>query len=172
MRTAERGRTPFHPPGDAPRVLVPAAAVRGRTRKEGCPVQGNDVLAALPAALDSVAAPLAQPSGGGGSALIQFLPLIAIVALFYFMMIRPQRRRQQKMAEMQRNLMPGNEVMTNTGMFATVIDIDDDGVTLEISPGVNVRMLKQSIGQVVNQPEAAQEPEAPVDGSADGANNK
>lgn len=134
-------------------------------------MQGNDVLAALPAALDSVAAPLASPSGGGG-ALIQFLPLIAIVALFYFMMIRPQRKRQAQMAEMQRNLLPGNQVMTNTGMFGTIVDVDDDGVTVEISPGVNVRMVKQSIGQVVNPPEAPEEPETPVDGSADGANNK
>ena len=58
---------------------------------------------------------------------------------FYFLMIRPQRRRQQQAAQKQNTVTPGAQVRTTAGMYATVVDVDGDDVVLEIAPGVDVR---------------------------------
>jgi preprotein translocase subunit YajC len=81
--------------------------------------------------------------------LVTLLPIIVIGLVFYFLLFRPQRRRQQQQAEMQRQIQPGQRVMTTAGMLATVVAIDDDGVVLEIAPGVEARFVKQAIGQVI-----------------------
>lgn len=90
-----------------------------------------------------------EASKGGSNPLITFLPLIAIVGAFYFLLIRPQRNRARKQAETQNQVTPGQRVMTTAGMFATVVEIDDDGVILEIAPGVEARFVRQAIGQVL-----------------------
>ncbi|PRX96049.1 preprotein translocase subunit YajC [Allonocardiopsis opalescens] len=98
---------------------------------------------------------LAQPQGGaGGNALlINILMIAAIFAFFYFVFIRPQRKRMQETAKMQNSLVPGSTVMTTAGMFATVAAITDDRIVLEIAPGVEAEFVKQSIAQVVSEPE-------------------
>ncbi|MFC4533448.1 preprotein translocase subunit YajC [Sphaerisporangium dianthi] len=77
------------------------------------------------------------------------MPLILLVVVFYFLLIRPQRKRQQEQAQMQNNVTPGTRVMTTTGLFATVIAVEDDDVVLEIAPGVETRWVKASIGRVL-----------------------
>jgi preprotein translocase subunit YajC len=79
------------------------------------------------------------------------LPILALLALMLFMTWRSNRNRQQKMLEVQSSLVPGAEVMTNAGMFATVIGIEDDKVVLEPSPGVEMTFLKAAIAQVVKK---------------------
>jgi preprotein translocase subunit YajC len=81
-------------------------------------------------------------------------------------MIRPQRRRQQQVAQQQRTVEPGAEVRTTAGMYATVTAVDGDDVVLEVAPGVNVRYLKRAIMEVVSpgeEPPAEEEPEAYAD---------
>ncbi len=94
---------------------------------------------------------LAQDGGGGqaGSSLVGLaLPLLMIVG-FYFLLIRPQRNRQRAQQAVLAALEVGDEVMTSSGMFGTIVDIDEDeGVlTVEIAPGTRVRMLRQGIAQ-------------------------
>ncbi|MGC5013057.1 preprotein translocase subunit YajC [Streptosporangium sp. DT93] len=72
-----------------------------------------------------------------------------MVVVFYFLLIRPQRKRQQEQAKMQNSLTPGTGVMTTTGLFATVVAIDADDVILEIAPGVETRWVKAAIGRVL-----------------------
>jgi len=64
-------------------------------------------------------------------------------------LIRPQRNRQRQQQALVASLEVGDEVMTNGGMFGTIVDIDDDEgiVTVEIAPGTRVRMLRQGISQ-------------------------
>jgi preprotein translocase subunit YajC len=69
--------------------------------------------------------------------------------VFYFLLFRPQRKRQQQAAQMQRQIQPGQRVMTTAGMLATVIATEDNEVVLEIAPGVEARFVKQAIGQVI-----------------------
>lgn len=81
--------------------------------------------------------------------MASFLPLVLIVVAFFFLLIRPQRARQRQMRQVQASLAPGAQVLTSSGVFATVTDIDDEAVTLEISPGVRVRFVRGAIATVV-----------------------
>jgi preprotein translocase subunit YajC len=81
--------------------------------------------------------------------LSSILPLILLVVVFYFLLIRPQRKRQQEALKMQNSLAPGARVMTTTGLFATVIAVEDDDVILEVAPGIETRWIKAAIGRVV-----------------------
>jgi len=90
-----------------------------------------------------------EASKGGSSSLVTLLPIAALIAGFYFLLIRPQKNKQRKQAELQNQVEPGQRVMTTAGMFATVVEIDDDGVVLEIAPGVEARFVRQAIGQVL-----------------------
>ena len=126
----------------------------------------------MPLALTVIAA-LPQPtsggsSGGGGSSLVSFFPLILIVLVGYFLLIRPARNRQRKAQENRAAINPGVEVTTTAGLIATVVSVDetDDLVTLEIAPGVQARFLKGAIARVHNpiepEPEGEAEAEAPT----------
>ena len=93
---------------------------------------------------------IAAQAQGGGS----FTPLLLIVLLFgvmYFMMIRPQQKRRREAQQMQSSLGPGDEIVTIGGLHATVVDVADDVVTVEISPGVNARYARPAIAKVVKQ---------------------
>lgn len=93
---------------------------------------------------------LAQGDGGGsgGSLVGLALPLLMVVG-FYFLLIRPQRTRQRAQQALLSSLEVGDEVMTTGGIFGTLVEIDEDeGVlTVEIAPGIRVRMLRQGIAQ-------------------------
>ena len=100
----------------------------------------------------------AQAQGGGS-----FTPLLLIVLLFgamYFMMIRPQQKRRREAQAMQAALGPGDQIVTIGGLHATVVAVDDDVVTVEIAPGVQVRFARPAIARVVS---AAPEVEEPVE---------
>ncbi|MEU0565369.1 preprotein translocase subunit YajC [Nonomuraea sp. NPDC005983] len=88
------------------------------------------------------------------------LPLILLVVVFYFLLIRPQRKRQQEAAQMQNSLTPGARVMTTTGLFGTVVAVDNEDVILEVAPGIETRWVKAAIGRVVTPGDAPAEPEA------------
>lgn len=105
---------------------------------------------------------LAAQAAGAGS----FTPLLFIILLFgvmYFVMIRPQQRRRREAMQMQSALGPGDQIVTIGGMHATVVAIDDDVVTVEIAPGVNVRYARPAIARVVQSGAAADEPLEPVE---------
>lgn len=89
------------------------------------------------------------------------MPLILIVLLFgvmYFMMIRPQQKRRREAQAMQAALGPGDEIVTIGGLHATVVAMDDDVVTVELSPGVTARYARPAIARVVSQQQVAEEP--------------
>ena len=80
--------------------------------------------------------------------LASFLPLIAIVALFWLLVIRPASRRQKNLSRMQSSLEPGNRVMLSSGIFGTIRRIVDDRVHVEIAPGVEIEVVRGAIGSV------------------------
>lgn len=88
------------------------------------------------------------------------LPLLIVVAL-YFLFLRPQRTRQRAAQQLASSIEPGQRVVTTAGMYATVVEIDDAGVLLEIAPGVEVRYVRQAISRVVDNELVAE----PVDGA-------
>ena len=104
----------------------------------------------------------ADAASGGAS----FTPLLLIVLLFgvmYFMMIRPQQKRRREAQSMQSSLGPGDEIVTIGGLHATVVSIEDDIATVEISPGVNVRFARPAIARVVTSAAVAEPEEESVD---------
>jgi preprotein translocase subunit YajC len=99
---------------------------------------------------------IAAQAQGGGS----FTPLLLIVLLFgvmYFMMIRPQQKRRREAQQMQSALGPGDEVVTIGGLHATVVEVADDVVVVEIAPGVNARFARPAIAKIVTQKAASAE---------------
>lgn len=84
------------------------------------------------------------------SDLATFIPLLLIVVIFWLFIVRPQRRRQQEYATLQSQLEPGQQVMTTSGIFAEIVSIDDLDAVLRIAPGVEIRVHRQAIGQVVH----------------------
>ncbi len=92
----------------------------------------------------------APPQAGQGSMLMSFLPLILIVVVCYFMMIRPQQKKQKAEQKMREALKKGDHVMTTSGLKAKVASVREDEVVLEIAEGVKVTFAKAAIMQVEN----------------------
>jgi preprotein translocase subunit YajC len=115
-----------------------------------------------------IAVPLA--SSGGGSGFTLLLPLILIVGMIWFMS-RTQRKQRQRQADTVASLTPGTKVITTSGLVGIVEETDDDYVTLEISEGVLVQVVKAAIGRVIPEEaaheETPDEPEAEEQADAD-----
>ncbi|HJS33932.1 preprotein translocase subunit YajC [Pseudoxanthomonas sp. PXM03] len=90
------------------------------------------------------AAPAPQGMGGFG-----LLMPIALIAVMYFLMIRPQMKRAKEHRSMLDKLSKGDEVITSGGIAGTVTDIGDNFVTLEVADNVRVRVQKAAVGNVL-----------------------
>jgi preprotein translocase subunit YajC len=95
-----------------------------------------------------------------GSSSLSILFLVAIFAVVYFAFLRPARNRQRKAASVRKAVEVGDEVTTTAGLIATVVEVTDDVLTLEIAPGVHCRYLPAAILRV-NGPDVEPEDEAP-----------
>jgi preprotein translocase subunit YajC len=74
-----------------------------------------------------------------------------LVAAFYFLILRPQRKRQQALQHTMSALSPGSRVMLGSGVFGTVVSVGPRQVVLEISPGTELTVLKQAISKIVTE---------------------
>lgn len=90
------------------------------------------------------------------------LPIL-LIAVFYFLLIRPQQKQRRQMAQLQQSIAPGTKVMTGAGLIATVVSITDDEVELEVAPGVINRYVRRAIVSVVDTPASTTEPVEPAD---------
>jgi len=106
---------------------------------------------------------LAASTKSGGSSSFLLIGLVALFGLLYFVMIRPQRRRQQQAQQTQRNVEPGARVRTTAGMYATVVAVEDQDVILEVAPGVEARFMRRAIMDVVPDGTETEYSEAPED---------
>lgn len=89
----------------------------------------------------------AQP---GGIAL--FLPLILIMVIFYFLMILPAQRRQKKVNEMLAALKNGDKVITNGGIYGTIVGLEGDTVQLRIAEQVKMKVARSAIAGMQAEP--------------------
>ncbi|MES1157998.1 MAG: preprotein translocase subunit YajC [Haliangium ochraceum] len=89
----------------------------------------------------------AAPSGGapGGSALVQFLPLILIFGVFWLLVIRPQQKKGKVLQQMLSELKAGDVVVTQGGIIGKITGIKDAEITIEVSQGVRLRVLRSAI---------------------------
>ena len=78
--------------------------------------------------------------------LIQFLPFLLIFGIFYLLLIMPMRRRQKKHQELLGKLTKGDRVITNGGIFGTVVEVADDKLTLRIAePRVDIQVARSAV---------------------------
>ncbi len=93
------------------------------------------------------------------------LVLVVLFGLFYLLIIRPQRNRQRRAQQMQGGVMPGQRVRTTAGIYGTITSVDDPDVELEIAPGVEIRILRRAIMDIISEDSpAGQAPPEPDTG--------
>lgn len=110
------------------------------------------------------------------NSLATFLPLVLIVLVFWFLVIRPTRKRQQQVSAVQSSLGPGSQVMLSSGIFGTVVSVADESVRVEIAPGTTIKVARQAVVRVVEDAvtdtatPAAEEPtpDQPASGTDEG----
>ncbi|MFK2903794.1 preprotein translocase subunit YajC [Dyella ginsengisoli] len=98
----------------------------------------------------AVSSVIAQAApAAAGNPIITFLPLIGLFVVFYFLMIRPQMKRQKEHRTMLAALSKGDEVVTNGGIAGRVEEVGESFLTVEIAPNVKVRVQKGAVSQVL-----------------------
>ena len=89
-----------------------------------------------------------DPSGAGPSPFSMLLPILGMLVIFYFLMIRPQQKRQKELQKMLSAIKKGDRVLTASGMYGVVAGVKDDIVVLKIAEDVKVEMLKSAVTAV------------------------
>ncbi len=80
------------------------------------------------------------------------LPMIlAFIAIMYFLMIRPQQKREKERREMLNALTKGDKVVTTGGMYGTVVDLSEDKVTLRVDDKVEIDFVRGAVAQIVSK---------------------
>jgi len=98
----------------------------------------------------------APPATGGGGDLISLLVLpIGMLAIMYFLLIRPQSQRQKKHGEMLKALRKGDTVITNGGIIGKVFKLADDEITLDTGEGGKLRVARHAVGGIYTRAEPA-----------------
>lgn len=102
--------------------------------------------------------PAYAQAAGGAPAAFQFLPLVLIFAIMYFLMIRPQQKKMKQHQAMINAVRRGDQVVTQGGIVGKVTKVKEDGeIEVEIAEGVKVRVIKSTLSNVVSKTEPASE---------------
>ncbi|MDA3866594.1 MAG: preprotein translocase subunit YajC [Salinivirgaceae bacterium] len=88
---------------------------------------------------------LLMATDGEAGGLASFLPLLVIVVIFYFFMIRPQMKRQKEAKKFRESISKGDKVLTIGGIYGKVTDVSDNQVTLEIADNTRVKVDKTAL---------------------------
>ena len=79
------------------------------------------------------------------SSIIQFLPLIFILGIFYLIVFLPARRRQKKLQDMIDNLKAGDKVVTSGGIYGTIVGFKDDRIQLRVAENVKIELSRNAV---------------------------
>jgi len=83
--------------------------------------------------------------GGESNPLASFLPLVLIVVVFYFFIIRPQMKRQKEMKKFRESIAKGDKVVTTGGIMGKINDVKEDHLVIEIADNVRIKVDKNSV---------------------------
>jgi preprotein translocase subunit YajC len=98
----------------------------------------------------AMAQPQGTGQGTGGAGWLAFLPWLAIIVVFYFLLIRPQAKRQKQQQEMLKAIERGDKVVTAGGIHGSVVGIRDENILIvKIADNVKVEIERNSIARVV-----------------------
>ncbi len=113
-------------------------------------------------------APANNQSTGGSGALMQFLPLILIFVIFYFLLIRPQQRKMREHRAMIAGLRRGDKVLTSGGLIGTVNKVvSDTEILLEIAENVRIRVARSAVNEILSRTNEGKEQDQSVDDKKD-----
>jgi preprotein translocase subunit YajC len=91
----------------------------------------------------------AAPGAASGGGILAFLPFVVILVVFYFLLVRPQNKRAKEQREMLSKIAAGDEVATTGGVLGKVIEVGEQFLTLEIAAGVNIKLQKHQVAQLM-----------------------
>ncbi|AIB13589.1 preprotein translocase subunit YajC (plasmid) [Azospirillum baldaniorum] len=98
----------------------------------------------------------AAPAAGGADMIVQFLPLILIFVVFYFLLIRPQQKKMKEHKGMLESIRRGDRVVTGGGIIGTITKVGpDDELQVEIAENVRVRVMRSTVNLVLSKSEPA-----------------
>jgi preprotein translocase subunit YajC len=97
----------------------------------------------------------APPAGSGLSSLGQFLPIVLMIAIFYFLVFMPMRKQQKNTKEMIKTLQNGQTVLTSGGIIGTIVAVNDDTLILRIKPdNLKLQVSRNSVTSLVAEEQA------------------
>jgi len=98
---------------------------------------------------------MGAPSGSGGNSLAMYLPIILIFVIMYFLILRPQAKRQKEQQKMLESLQNGDKVLTAGGIYGTIVGMKekDTIVVVEVDKNVKLSVARSSISRKVVPPE-------------------
>ena len=82
-------------------------------------------------------------------------PIVVMIAIFYFLLYRPQKKQQNRRRAMLDNLKKGDQVITIGGIYDTIVELGDTSLKLKIADGVIIEVVRSSVNANVTQQEAA-----------------
>jgi len=82
--------------------------------------------------------------------ILGFLPLVLIFAAMYFLLLRPQRKRQKETANLQKSIADGDEVVLNSGIYGFVSAVEDEWLWLDVAEKVEIRVAKGSVARKIS----------------------
>lgn len=88
----------------------------------------------------------------GGSAWVQFIPFVLVIAIFYFVILMPMQRKQQKVQQFQQSLKVGDRVITTGGIYGQITKVTDDTIQLQVADKVRIDIARAAIGGYQGQP--------------------
>ena len=99
-----------------------------------------------------------QPAAGQvqrPNMLTALLPFVAVFAIFYLLIIMPQRKKQKKHLEMVEQLTPGKRIITTAGIFGTIMGVQKDRIELKVAANVKIDITKSAVGVILDGTESA-----------------
>jgi preprotein translocase subunit YajC len=93
---------------------------------------------------------LSAGASGAAPGWTGFLPIIGMIAIFWFLIIRPQMRQQKVHREKIASVKKGDQVVTAGGIVGKVVKVDDNYADIEIAQGVRVKVVKATIGDIIS----------------------
>lgn len=91
------------------------------------------------------------PAAGGAAAFAQFIPLLLVFAIMYFLILRPQQKKAAQHRTMVEALKKGDNVVTQGGILGRVVSVRDNEAEIEIAQGVRIRVIRSTIAQVIDR---------------------
>jgi preprotein translocase subunit YajC len=89
---------------------------------------------------------LGAPPQGGGSPWLQLVPFVLVLAIFYFIILLPMKRKQQKVQEFLNNLKVGDRIITTGGIYGQITKLGEQSVQLQIADKLRIEVAKAAIG--------------------------